>query len=131
MVFASGCGQCDCIMSRRVERVAEALQEAVAELVQRELKDPRIGMITITRATVSPDLRQARVYFSRFGSDAERQRSLEGLRSAAGFVRTQVARRLQLRVAPEIRFEIDANIEYAARISELIDANKPPDSEDS
>lgn len=116
-------------MSRRTERVAEALQEAVAELVQRELKDPRIGMITITRAVVSPDLRHSRVYFSRFGSDADRQKSLEGLRSAAGFVRTQVARRLQLRVAPEIRFEIDENIEYAARIAELIDSSKPPESE--
>lgn len=118
-------------MSRRVARVAEALQEAVAEMVQRDIKDPRVGMVTITRATVSPDLRHARVYFSRFGSDDEVQRSLEGLRSAAGYIRSQVARRLQLRVAPEIRFEVDANIEYAARISELIDASKPPENGDA
>jgi ribosome-binding factor A len=118
-------------MSRRVARVAEALQEAVAELVQRDIKDPRVGMVTITRASVSPDLRHARVYFSRLGDDADVQRSLEGLRSAAGYIRTQVARRLQLRVAPEIRFEVDANIEYAARISEIIDAGKPPEDGDS
>jgi ribosome-binding factor A len=118
-------------MSRRTERVAEALQEAVAEVVQREIKDPRVGMVTITRATVSPDLRHAKVFFSRLGDEAERRKSLEGLVSAAGFIRTQVARRLQLRVAPEIRFEIDDNIEYAVRISELIRANRPPDEGDA
>jgi ribosome-binding factor A len=114
-----------------VARVAEALQETVAEVVQREIKDPRVGMVTITRASVSPDLRNARVYFSLLGDDAARQRSLEGLRSAAGFIRSQVARRLQLRVAPEIRFELDDNIEYAVRITKLIDANRPPDDGDT
>lgn len=114
-------------MSRRVARVAEALQETVAELVQREIKDPRVGMVTITRASVSPDLRNATVFFSRIGDDDQRQKSLAGLRSAAGFIRTQVARRLQLRVAPEIRFELDDNIEYAARMLKLIDENRPPE----
>jgi len=107
-------------MSRRVARVAEALQETVAGLVQREIKDPRVGMVTITRVSVSPDLRNARVYFSRLGSKDERERSLEGLRSASGFIRSQVARRLQLRVAPEIRFELDDNPEYAARMADLL-----------
>ncbi len=118
-------------MSRRVERVAEALQAAVAELVQRDIKDPRVGMVTITRASVSPDLRQARVYFSRLGTEDERRKSLEGLRSAAGFVRSQVAKRLQLRVAPQIRFELDENIEYAAHMAEVLRANKPPDEEEA
>ncbi len=118
-------------MSRRVARVAEALQEAVAELVQRELKDPRVGMVTITRATVSPDLRQATVFFSRLGDDEVRRKSLEGLRSAAGFMRSQVARRLQLRVAPELHFELDDNIEYAARMSKLLRENKPPEEGES
>ena len=108
-------------MSRRVARVADALQAALAGLVQRELKDPRVGMVTITRVDVSPDLRNARVYFSRFGDDADRQRSLEGLRSAAGFIRTQVARRLRLRVVPEIRFEIDENIEHAAHMARVFE----------
>lgn len=118
-------------MSRRVERVAEALQEAVAELVQREIKDPRVGMVTITRATVSPDLRHARIYFSTLGDAGQRQRSLEGLRSAAGFLRGQVARRLQLRIAPELRFEIDDNIEYAAEMLQKLSANRPPDEGES
>ncbi len=107
------------------------MQEVVAELVQRDLKDPRVGMVTITRASVSPDLRNARVYFSCLGDEVQRQKSLAGLRSAAGFIRSQVARRLQLRVAPEIRFELDENIEYAARILDLISANRPADEDDS
>ncbi len=118
-------------MSRRTARVAEALQSTVAELVQREIKDPRVGMVTITRADVSPDLRHATVFFSRLGDDAERQKSLEGLRSAAGFVRTQVARRLQLRVAPDIRFELDDNLEYAAHMYKVINANLPPEDGES
>ena len=118
-------------MSRRVARVAEALQESVAGLVQRELKDPRVGMVTITRATVSPDLRHATVYFSQLGDDDARQKSLQGLRSAAGFMRSQVARRLQLRVAPELHFEIDENIEYAARMLDLLREHKPPEEGES
>ncbi len=117
-------------MSRRVARVADALQASIAELVQREIKDPRVGMVTITRVDVSPDLRNARVYFSRFGTDEDRQRSLQGLRSAAGFIRSQVARRLHLRVAPEIRFEVDENIEYAARMSRVLDAMETPGDKD-
>lgn len=118
-------------MSHRVERVAEALQEAVAEVVQREIKDPRVGMVTITRARVSPDLRHARVYFSVLGDETQRRKSLDGLRSAAGFLRRQVARRLQLRVAPELRFELDENIEYAAEMLQKLNANRPPDGEET
>lgn len=118
-------------MSRRVARVAEALQESIAELIQREIKDPRVGMVTITRVAVSPDLRHARVYFSRLGGEAERRRSLEGLRSAAGFIRSQVGRRLRLRVAPEIRFEFDENIEYAARMARILDDVAPSGENES
>lgn len=111
-------------MGRRVTRVADAIQQAVAELVLRELKDPRVGMVTITQVKLSPDLRHARVYFSRLGNRAAREESLAGLRSAAGFLRTQVARHLRLRVAPELVFEIDDNPEYAAQISRLLQQTK-------
>jgi ribosome-binding factor A len=116
-------------MSRRVSRVADAIQEAVAELVLRELKDPRVGMVTITRVSVSPDLRHARVFFSTLGDDASRRESLAGLRSAAGFMRSRVARRLRLRVAPELNFELDGNPEYAARIARLLEQTSPDESE--
>jgi len=111
-------------MNRRVTRVADAIREAVAELVLREIKDPRVGMVTFTQVKLSPDLRHARVYFSSLGDRAAREASLAGLRSAAGFLRTHVARRLQLRVAPELVFEIDENPEYAAHIARLLDETK-------
>ncbi len=118
-------------MSRRVARVAEALQETVALLVQRNIKDPRVGMVTITRVSVSPDLRNARVYFSRLGTDEERQRSLEGLQSASGFIRTQVSKHLRLRSSPVIRFELDENIEYADRMVRILEEVVPQEEEPS
>lgn len=107
-------------MSRRTDRVGEAIQELVAGLLLREIKDPRIGLVTITAVRVSPDLRHARVYFSSLGDDEQRARSLRGLRSAAGFVRGQIARQLNLRVAPEVVFEFDPSLEEAERLSQLL-----------
>jgi len=115
-------------MSRRTERVAEALQELVAELLLREIKDPRIGLVTVTGVKVSPDLRHARIYFSCLGDEVQRAQTLRGLTSAAGFVRSQVARRLNLRVAPEIAFEFDASLEQAERLARLL-KSLPGDSE--
>jgi ribosome-binding factor A len=112
-------------MTRRTERVAEAIQELVAELLLREIKDPRIGLVTVTGVKVSPDLRHARIYFSCLGDDAGRAQTQRGLTSAAGFVRSQVARRLNLRVAPEIVFEFDASLEQAERVARLL--KSPPD----
>ena len=83
-------------MSRRTDRVADELQALVAELLLREIKDPRIGLVTVTNVKISPDLRHARVYFSTLGDEQKRTQSLRGLISAAGFIRSQVARRLQL-----------------------------------
>jgi ribosome-binding factor A len=107
-------------MTRRTDRVADAVQQAIAELLLREIKDPRIGMVTITGVRMSPDLRHARVFFSRLGEPAERARSLAGLQSASGFIRTQVTRMLGLRVAPEIVFEYDPGLERAERLSRLL-----------
>lgn len=116
-------------MTRRTDRVAEALQELVAELLLREIKDPRIGLVTITGARITPDLRHARVFFSCLGDEAQRAQSLDGLRSAAGFVRSQVARKLNLRVAPHIVFEYDPSLEQAERVSRLLKDSLPPGSE--
>jgi ribosome-binding factor A len=117
-------------MTRRTDRVAEAVQELVAELLLREIKDPRVGMVTVTQVKVSPDLRHARVFFSCLGDDAQRAQSLRGLTSAAGFVRAHVARRLNLRVAPEIVFELDPGPEQAARIARLL-KDTPPHEPDA
>lgn len=117
-------------MTRRTDRVGEAIQALVADLLVREIKDPRIGFVTITGVRVSPDLRHARVFFSCLGDDAQRGRSLRGLRSAAGFVRSQVARQLNLRVAPDIDFEFDPSLEQAERLSQLL-KDPPPRDEPS
>jgi ribosome-binding factor A len=116
-------------MTRRTDRVAEALQALVADLLLREIKDPRIGLVTVTGVQVTPDLRHARIFFSTLGDDAQRAQSLKGLTSAAGFVRSQVARKLNLRVAPEIVFEFDPSLEQAERVSRLLKDALPRDSE--
>ena len=109
-------------MTRRTDRVAEAIQEELAHLLVREIKDPRIGMITLTGVRVSPDLRHARVLFSVLGGAGRRDEALGGLQSAAGFIRAQLARRLNLRVAPQIVFEADTSLEEAERVSRLLKA---------
>jgi len=105
---------------RRSERVAEAVRETLAHMLLRDLKDPRIGMVTLTSVQMSDDLRHAKVYFSCFGDQASQQQSLKGLQSAAGFIRRQLMRRLQLRYAPELAFHYDAGLEGAERVSHLL-----------
>lgn len=121
-------------MSHRVERVADAIREVIAELLLRGIKDPRVGMATITGVKLTADLRHARVYFSVIGDDASRARTLAGLRSAAGFIRNQIGKRLSLRVAPEVIFELDPTYIQAERVSQLLKESlpdpPPPDSED-
>ena len=92
----------------------------MAELLLRELKDPRIGMVTLTAVEMTDDLRHAKVYFSVVGDSAARERSLLGLRSAAGFIRREVGHRLKLRFAPEIAFYLDPGPERAQRLAELL-----------
>ena len=106
--------------ARRADRVAEAVREVIAELLLRDIKDPRIGMITLTSVEFSDDLKHARVYFSSVGDSTTRERSLSGLRSAAGFIRSQVTRRLKLRYAPDLTFLFDPSLEVADRVATLL-----------
>lgn len=117
-------------MSHRVERVADAIREVIAELLLRGVKDPRVGMATITGVKLTPDLRHARVYFSVIGDEATRVRTLAGLRSAAGFIRNQIGKRLSLRVSPEVIFEIDPSFEQAERVSQLLKDSLPDEGGD-
>lgn len=114
---------------RRADRVADLVRAAVAELILRELKDPRIGLVTLTQVDMTDDLKHARIYFSVVGNDDVRRRSLAGLSSAAGFIRREVGRRLQLRYAPEIVFELDPVPERAQRLAELLHSTHPEDGE--
>ncbi|MBX6376992.1 MAG: 30S ribosome-binding factor RbfA [Clostridia bacterium] len=108
-------------MSRgRALRVADAMREELGRIVQNELKDPRIGFASILRVDVSDDLRHARVHVSVLGDEQARKDTLRALEGARGFLRGEVARRLRLRVAPELVFVADTSIEYGVRISELL-----------
>jgi ribosome-binding factor A len=103
----------------------------IGDLLVRDLKDPRIGLTTVTAVKMSPDLKQARVYVSVLGGTEERQKTLEGLSSAASHIRHLIGERLRLRNAPELSFCYDESIEYGARIEELIlKAKRPPEPAD-
>lgn len=105
----------------RSQRLAQLLREEISRLLQREVKDARIGLVTVTGVEVTPDLKHATVYVEVSGDDDERkQETLEGLESAAGFMRTRLGRELRIRRAPELRFELDRTQERARRIHELL-----------
>ena len=106
---------------RRNDRVAEAIREEVATFLAEDVKDPRIvGLVTVTGADVTPDLRQAKVFVSVLGTDEERATTMEGLASVAAHLRSRVGRSLRLRLAPEITFRVDETVAHAARIESLL-----------
>jgi len=106
---------------RRNDRVAEAIREEVATFLAEDVKDPRIvGLVTVTGADVTPDLRSAKVYVSVLGSAEDRATTMEGLDSVATHLRSRVGRSLRLRLAPEITFRIDETVAHAARIESLL-----------
>lgn len=106
--------------SLRPSRVAEEIKKEVSVIIQREVKDPRVGFVTVTGVEVTNDLRYAKVYVSVLGDDEEKERSLAVLNKAKGLVRSEVGKRIRLRVAPEITFKIDKSLDRSARINELI-----------
>jgi ribosome-binding factor A len=108
--------------SRRPEQVAETLRQVIADALSREVRDPRVGFVTVTGVLVTNDLAHARVMVSVAGEQADKTRALEGLQSAAGFLRTRAARALTARIVPELHFELDQGLEHAARIDALLEA---------
>ena len=104
----------------RARRVEEQLKRLLSELVRREVKDPRVGLITITTVEVSRDLTHARIYFTPFAGIGDADAALEALRHAAGYLRIQVRNQMRLRSAPELDFQLDDSIERGARLSSLI-----------
>jgi len=107
-------------MSRRTSRVEEASREVLAEVLAREVKDPRVGFVTITGVKVSPDLRHARVFVSVLGEDEEVARSMAGLESARGYMRSELGKHLRLKYLPEIEFVLEHGTEEALRLANLI-----------
>ncbi|HEY8485525.1 MAG TPA: 30S ribosome-binding factor RbfA [Longimicrobiales bacterium] len=107
-------------MSRRVPRLNEQLKREITDILRSEVKDPRIGFVTVTDVRVSADLSVARVYVSVMGGPREKEETLEGLRAAAPFIRGEIGRRMRIRRAPELRFELDVTLERAMRIEQLL-----------
>ena len=106
-------------MPYRPERLAAAIQEEISDIL-RGMKDPRLGFVSVTGVEVSSDLRYARIYVSVLGSSAEEEATLEALRHAQGFLRSELGRRIRLRHVPEINFRLDPSIRHGARIFELL-----------
>lgn len=108
------------MLFHRHERLADQIRIEVAEMIEGELKDPRIGFATVTHVDLSPDLRHARVLVSVMGDDDSQRETLKGLASAAGFVRREIVQRLRLRRAPELVFALDNEAEQAERVEILL-----------
>ena len=116
---------------RRIERLNEQLKREVVEILRREVRDPRVGPVTITEVETSPDLAVCRLYFHAMEEDAARRAELmEGLRAAAPFVRGEVGRRLHIRRSPELVWVWDETFEYAQRIEKLLAQVRPAEKPD-
>jgi ribosome-binding factor A len=115
------------LAGHRHERIAGEILEEITVMLAGELKDPRLAVLaTVTEVRVTPDLKQARVYISVIGDQAEKDSTLKGLVSASGFIRHQLTERLQIRRAPEVIFVLDSSEEYARRIDDLLRDTKNP-----
>jgi ribosome-binding factor A len=107
-------------MSGRMRRVDEAMREVLSDALARDLKDPRIGFVTVTAVETSPDLRHARVFVSVLGEEAERTASVEGLQSAHGVLQRRVAAELRLKRTPQLLFVEDDTVRRADRVERLL-----------
>lgn len=109
-------------MGHRIERVNSLIRQEISELLQRQVKDPRLGnLVAVTDVSTSPDLRHAKIFVSRIGSEEEKQETLSVLAAASGFFRNELAKRLRLRHIPELNFQWDDSIERGDYLLQLID----------
>jgi ribosome-binding factor A len=114
------------VPAARHARIADQIQRELAELVRTELRDPRIGMVTLTGVEVSRDQSHAKVFYTVLGPEGAAREAGEGLRRAAGFLRSELAHRLTTRSVPELHFEHDESVERGVRLSKLIDEAVKP-----
>jgi len=115
----------------RSRRIGEQIQREMSDIIRLDLKDPRVGMITITDVEVSQDHAHARIFFTLLGDAARIKETSEALQHAAGFLRSQLAHRIKLRTVPQLQFTYDVSVERGMRLSRLIDAAVATDSEHS
>lgn len=105
--------------NQRSARVGEQMREELARLIK-ELKDPRIGFVSVVKVEVSRDLRHARIYISVMGTDQQKKESMQGLQSASGHLRSELGQIMRLRFVPELNFRLDESIEHGVRIAKLL-----------
>jgi ribosome-binding factor A len=117
-------------MSERMRRVNESLRQVLSEALL-ELKDPRIGFVTVTGVDTSPDLRHAKVFVSVLGNDRKREKSMAALDSAHGVLQGRLSRELRLKHTPQLAFQYDPTVEHGVRMSKLIDELAPEPDEDA
>jgi ribosome-binding factor A len=116
--------------SRRSSRVSDLVRAEISRLVLTEAHDPELKRVTITDVEMPPDLKSARVFFSCLGGDAEREKALQALRRAAGYLRREVGQNCGLRYAPELKFIADRSLERGARVEELLHQVLPPERDE-
>jgi ribosome-binding factor A len=102
-----------------MKKVASEIRHAVCQIIEREIKDPRLGFITITYVDVSADLKIAKIYFTIFGNEKQKQDSQDALKSAVGFIRTQMTKYLRIRYMPELDFRVDEFFEYGQKVEDI------------
>jgi ribosome-binding factor A len=105
---------------QRTARLNEVIKEEISDILQRKLKDPRIGFVTVTAVEVSPDLRHANIFVSILGNKKEKEATYQSLIGARGFIRSELSKRIRIKFLPEISFSIDESVEEGIRISKLI-----------
>jgi ribosome-binding factor A len=118
------------VQGKRLDRVNQLIKEEISYLLQRELKDPRLGFVTVTEVDVAKDLRSGKVYVSVLGDEAQWRGSLAALQSARGFIRNWLAPRLRLRAVPNLSFHPDRSMAHAAHIQSLLERLRDPASPD-
>ena len=111
---------------QRQRRVSDQIQKELSEIIRLELKDPGVGMVTITAVEVSPDLAHAKIFFTQLGDDTARKGAEAGLRRAAVFLRTMLGKRIRLHNTPELHFTYDESIDRGISLSKLIDEAVKP-----
>ena len=104
----------------RVRKIQEFIKQEVSRIILQELKDPRLGFVTVTDARITGDLREATVYVSLFGSDEEKKNTLAALSKAPGYIRSEVGKRLGIRYSPQIEFKEDESLEYGMKIESIL-----------
>jgi len=114
--------------NHRLDRISEEVKRVVSDIIRNDLNDPRISMMcSVVSAEVTPDLRYAKVYISILGNDEEKKATMKGLTNAAGFIRRELGRKIELRYLPEVIFELDRSIEHGAYINKLLNEVKKKD----